>query len=47
MSAAVQAVELVRQLGRTGLGRPADWVLLADWFAGADVTGWEGSTVRG
>lgn len=24
----------------------ADWVLLADWYAGADVSGWESATVH-
>ncbi|MER7930021.1 DUF1963 domain-containing protein [Streptomyces sp. NPDC096057] len=45
VSAAVQAVQAGRWGGPVSAD-PADWVLLADWFAGADVAGWEGSTVH-
>ncbi|MFJ8142514.1 DUF1963 domain-containing protein [Streptomyces sp. NPDC096013] len=45
VSAAVQAVQ-AGMWGGPVSADPADWVLLADWFAGADVAGWEGSTVH-
>ncbi|MEU3555817.1 hypothetical protein [Streptomyces fragilis] len=45
VSAAVQAVKLGSWDGPASAD-PADWVLLADWFAGEDVVGWEGSTVH-
>ncbi|MER5476821.1 DUF1963 domain-containing protein [Streptomyces sp. NPDC002734] len=43
--AAVRAVESGGWDGPASAD-PADWVLLADWFAGEDVVGWEGSTVH-
>ncbi|KEG39112.1 MULTISPECIES: DUF1963 domain-containing protein [Streptomyces] len=46
------AVETVAQAVKSGSwdgpvsSDPADWVLLADWYAGEDVRLWEGSTVH-
>ncbi|MEW1682540.1 DUF1963 domain-containing protein [Streptomyces sp. NPDC093594] len=49
VEAAVSAVKHAAQSGSwqaAASADPADWVLLADWFAGEDVAGHEGSTVH-
>ncbi|MDU0291098.1 hypothetical protein, partial [Saccharothrix longispora] len=45
VSDAVQSVREGRWTGPVSAD-PADWVLLADWDAGMDVTGWEGAVVH-
>ncbi|MGY1503391.1 DUF1963 domain-containing protein [Streptomyces sp. QTS52] len=44
-SSAVKAAEAGRWGGPVS-GDVSDWVLLADWYAGVDVQGWESATVH-